>query len=248
MASEHLQLLMSGYVLGNLDPDEAAEFEQFLINHPEMIQEVDQMQKALELAYAPPEVEPPAHLRSAMLTAASQVALASVPPATALSTRRPFSWNRAIYAAAAAIILALGINNYRLWRALQVAQAETQHLATLVYSLQATGQQNNASATVAVDPTRLEATLTVKDLPPLPPGKVYALWTVVKPDAPVTRDSKGAVLTEVFTVDVQGNVSQSIVVPEIFRSADLISNVAVTIEDAVAPQNHQGKPILLTNL
>ncbi|BAU14540.1 hypothetical protein LEP3755_50880 [Leptolyngbya sp. NIES-3755] len=118
--------------------------------------------------------------------------------------------------------------------------------ATLIYSLQATAEGNTASATVKVDPNRLEAVLTVQNLPPLPPGKVYALWTVVSENAPVTSDDKSAILTDVFNVDAQGTVSQSILVPKVFRSANLVSKVAVTIEDAAAPQNHQGKPVLIT--
>ncbi|MBW4443759.1 MAG: anti-sigma factor [Plectolyngbya sp. WJT66-NPBG17] len=244
MASEHLQFLIAGYVLGNLDPDEAAEFEQLLIDQPAIATEVDRMQKALELSSASPEIPPPAHLRSAIL-AAQTPHTASAPRSL---PRRSFGWNRAMNVAAAVAIVALGINNYRLRQALQVSQTETRRLAPLVYALQATQSGNAASATVEIDPNRLEAVLTVQNLPPLPPGKVYALWTVVKQYAPVTRDTKNAILTEVFNVDAQGTITQSIAVPSVYRSANLVSNVAVTIEDAAAPQNHQGKPVMLANL
>lgn len=244
MASEHLQLLIAGYVLGDLDPDEAAEFEQLLRNDPAIAEEVSQMQKALELSYAPPEVEPPTHLRSAILAAQTpQTTPTSIKP-----TRRSFPWSRAMNVAAAVAIVALGINNYRLSQELQTSRTETQRLATLVYSLQATAKESNASATIAVDPKTLEAVLTVQNLPPLPPGQVYALWTVVKPNAPVTTDSKSAILTEAFNVDAQGRVAQSIAVPAVFRSANLVTAVAVTIEDAAAPQKHQGKPVMMAKL
>lgn len=245
MSSEHLQLLIAGYVLGDLDSDEAAEFEQFLADHPAIAEEVSQMQKALELSYVP-EVQPPAHLRSAVLNAYESATTLETAPARKSS--RSFSFSNAMNVAAAVAIVVLSINNYRLWRTLQASQTETQRLAALTYSLQGTKAANTASATVAVDPNSLEAVLTVKNLPPLPRGKVYVLWTVLKQDAPFTTDSKSAILTEVFNVDVQGNVSQSIVVPKVFRSQGLVSKVAVTVEDAASPQSHRGAPVMITSL
>jgi anti-sigma factor RsiW len=67
--SEHLQLMIAGYVLGDLDPDEAVEFEQLLATDPAIAAEVAQMQNALETAYAPVEISPPSHLRSAIMAA-----------------------------------------------------------------------------------------------------------------------------------------------------------------------------------
>jgi anti-sigma-K factor RskA len=253
-ASERLQLLVAGYILGNLDPEEAAEFEHLLNDDPAIAEEVNRMQKTLELSYAPPEMEPPAHLRSAILSAHASQSLAPVQASAPIQSvtgkpiRRSFSWSRAINVAAAIAIATLAINNYRLRQALQASQIETQRLATIVYSLQTTSSGNTASATIEVDPNRLEAALTVQNLPPLTAGKVYALWTVVEQDAPVTKDDKNAILTEVFTVDAQGRFSQAIAVPKVFRSADWVSNVAVTVEDAVAPQEHQGEPVMMTDL
>jgi anti-sigma-K factor RskA len=250
MNSEHLQLLIAGYVLGNLDADEAAEFEQIVINDPAIAARVSQMQSVLEESFGVSEVSPPAHLRSAILLADHNSKRPSAPISPVISKnsyRRSLPWNRIIHVAAAVIIVALGISNYRFWRTLQASQSETQQAATLVYSLQATSESNTASATVAIDPDRLEAVLTVQNLPPLPPGKVYVLWTVVRKDAPVTRDAKSAILTEVFNVDAQGSISQVIGVPKVFRSADLVSNMAVTIEDATAPEKHQGKPVMIAS-
>ncbi|MBD1824273.1 anti-sigma factor [Cyanobacteria bacterium FACHB-DQ100] len=246
MASEHLQLLIAGYVLGDLDSNEAAEFEQLLIDHPAIAEEVNRMQKALDLSSGSPEVNPPAHLRSAIL--AAQERPLAAPEAANRPVRRSLRWSQVLNVAAAVLIVALGISNYQLRQALQTSQTETERLATLVYSLQATKAGNAASATVAIDPNRLEAVLTVRNLPPLPPGQVYALWTVVKQDAPVTTDSKSAILTDVFTVDAEGKMSQSIAVPTVFRSANLVSTVAVTIEDATAPQKHEGKPVMMAKV
>jgi len=245
MSSEHLQLLIAGYVLGDLEADEAAEFERLLIEQSAIADEVTQMQKALELSFDLPDVDLPAHLRSAVLGAQSTPIVALPSPT---SGRKPFPWSRALNVAAAAFIGVLGVNNYRLRQTLQASQTETQRLAALTFSLKGTQAATAASATVAVNPNTLEAVLTVKNLPPLPPGKVYVLWTLPKQDAPFTTDPKGAILTEVFNVDAQGNVAQPIVVPKVYRSEALVSKVAVTVEDAALPQKHQGKPVKITNL
>lgn len=249
MPSEQLQLLIAGYVLGDLDPDEAAEFEQLLVDDPALMEEVARMQKTLELCYAPPPVKPPAHLRSAIL---NPKITAKPEPMQPMQPRRPFRWGKAMGVAAAALIVGLGINNYRLWQALQVAQTqlranEAAQAEKLIYALEAGKLANAARATVAVNPDTLEGVLTVEGLPPLPPGKTYALWVVPKQGAPYTTDSKGAILIKPFQVDEEGSVSRPITVPEVYRSEGLVSKVAITVEDAAAPQNHQGSPILITN-
>jgi anti-sigma-K factor RskA len=244
MPLEELQLLMAGYVLGDLSPDEAAEFERLLRQDPAIAEDVAQLQKALETSYAPPELMPSPQLRAAILAKAE-----GAQPAPMISRiRRLWSWRTGLEFAAAGLIVALGVNNYRLGQALQISQSETQRYAALTYVLDATRGESQASATVVVNPNTLEATMTVKNLPPLPPGQVYALWTVVKPDAPFTTDRNQAILTEVFQVDAQGQFSQTIAVPKAYRSQEQVTKVAVTIEDSKAPQHHTGTPILITGL
>jgi hypothetical protein len=211
---------------------------------PAIAEEMAQMQKALEVSYVPPEVNPPTHLRAAILEAST--AQSSSRPRAQTRRTKPFSWGRVMNVAAAALIIGLSINNYRLWRALQASETEVQRLATLTYSLQATAGANQGSATLAVDPNRLEALLQVRGLPPLAEGKVYVLWTVLEPGAPFTVDDKGAILTNAFTVDAQGSAVQEIPVPPAFRNQELVTKVAITVEDAASPHNHKGTPILIT--
>ncbi|WP_421656794.1 hypothetical protein [Leptothermofonsia sp. ETS-13] len=127
MPSEELQLLIAGYVLGDLSPEEAAEFERLLAEDLAIAEEVARMQDALEMSYAPPEVPPPAHLRSAVL---DQVISATPEPPAAFNprvrTRMP--WRSLMEVAAAAVIIALGINNYHLGQELKSAQVETQKI------------------------------------------------------------------------------------------------------------------------
>jgi anti-sigma-K factor RskA len=254
MPSDQLELLIAGYVLGDLSPEEAAEFEQLLAENSAIAAEVAQMQASLELAYPPPEVAPPAHLRSAIL---DQVHLTEpqldrpTPNSPIARTdrladrQRRFPWRRMLDVAAAALILTLGIQNYRLRQTLQTVQPTPQQYAILTYSLQPIQAGSEASVRVEVDPNTLKATLIAENLPPLPPNQVYAVWTVVEPDAPFTTDDKNAILTEVFRVDEQGNFSQTVVVPEAYRFSDVVTNVAVSIEDASAPQLHVGTPVVI---
>jgi anti-sigma-K factor RskA len=249
MPSEQLELLIAGYILGDLSPEEVEEFEQLLAINPVLADEVAQMQKALEISYAPPEVMPPPHLRSNLLEANFHLANSSTSSRPAIKPRsRSFSWRWAMELAAAVLIVALGTNNYHLWYSLQAIRAEAQQSDPLTYSLRAQNAGTAASATVAVNPNTLEAMLKVKGLPPLPPGKVYVLWTVLEQNAPFTTDSKNAILTEVFEVNSDGSVSQPITLPKVYRSKELVSAVAVTVENAVSPQRHQGTPVLKTNL
>ncbi len=239
MPSEQLELLIAGYVLGDLSAEEVKEFEQLLANNSAIAQEVARIQQALEMSYAPPEVSPPSYLRSQVMAAHQGN--------SKISTRLPIFSMRTMGAIAAAIIVALGFSNYRLWRNLQVIQAQIQPSKLLTYSLQAKNA-SLSSATVAVNPNQLEAKLNVENLPPLSPGKVYVLWTVLKQDAPFTTDNKNAILTEVFKVDAKGNVSKQITVPAAYRTKDIIAAIAVTMEDAAAPQKHAGAPILIAKL
>lgn len=246
MPSEELQLLIAGYVLGDLSPEEQASFEQLLAQNPQIAAEVAHMQTALETAYAPPEVAPPAHLRSAILTQAQAARSVSDSRSTAVVPRKPLPWRSLLEVVAAGVIVTLGISNYRLQQALQSSQPEPRSTTALTYVLNATQVNSPAAATVVVNPQRLEATVFVQNLPPLPPGKVYALWTVVPANAPFTTDTKQAILTEVFQVNDRGSFTQTIAVPKAYRSQAWVTKVAVTIEDADAPQRHTGKPIMIT--
>jgi anti-sigma-K factor RskA len=248
-SSEQTQLLIAGYVLGDLNASEAAELEQLMVDNPAIAAEVAQMQQALELPYNPTEVAPSPALRSAILAAATQPNPSSV-STTIQSTASPrrasvVPWSRVLGMAAAALIVALGISNYRLWQTLRETQAQ-QSTDTLVYFLQGTENATQASATVVVDPKELEAILSVENLPPLPPGKVYVLWTVVGKETPYPTDEKGAILTQVFQVSNQGEAMRKIALPEVYRSSELIAKVAVTLEDGVAPERHVGPIVMMT--
>jgi anti-sigma-K factor RskA len=252
ISPDELQLLIAGYVLGDLDADEAAEFEQLLIQNPAIAQEVMQVQQTLEWVYAPPEIIPPPHLRTAIVNAHQAVEpdrLSGQARPQSVGSSHPwrFRWEQALGIAAAGLIVALGISNYHLWQTLQEIRTETQQFDLLTYSLQVIDAPEDASVSVTINPNTLEAQITVENLPPLPPDQVYALWTVLAPGTPFTVDDKGAFLTAFFNVDAQGNLTQTVNVPDIYRSRERIVDLAITIEDATSPEDHEGSPIMMTS-
>lgn len=255
------QLLISGYVLGNLSPAEALLFQEMLTENPNLIEQVTMMQETLDLVYAPAEVSPPTGLRDRILTAAnSQATNLETDVATSETaesstaenlgssetSRSKFPWSKILGAIALGTIAILGIANYQLWQSTQTATTTDTQSEQKTYLLNDPDSAKESTAELVVDPNRLDATLSAKDLPPLPPEKVYALWTVVGKDVPYTTDEKGAILTAVFQVDEAGNFNQEIAVPQPHFEPKTIKKIAITVEDVSAPQAHTGSIFIAT--
>lgn len=259
LSPEDLQLLIAGYVLCDLSADEAQTLEQLMVEDPAIAVEVAKMQQVLDMSYAPPEVEPPPHLRSRLLAAHQTLAeptsvtprmtvVASQPTESLADERALPWWVKGLGAIAAVLILGLSLSNYMLWRSLQTAQRTRPAEDALLISLEPIESASAASVQVQIDPTTLEGQLQVENLPPLPPGQVYVLWTVLEADAPFTVDQKGAILTQVFTVESEGQQVEPLTVPVVYRDRQWVKAIAITIEDADAPQQHVSSPILIQPL
>ncbi|PSN16872.1 anti-sigma factor [filamentous cyanobacterium CCT1] len=253
ISPEQLQNLLAGYVLYDLSPEESATLARLLAADPSLQRDIDQMQQALEVAYDGDPVSPPAHLRQAVLGAASGKVAAAQPSAAAIAgelasepVRRSRRWQLA-WAAAMALIAGLSLSNLLLWRTLQLERAGRDE--TLTVALSSPDDATSGQAQVVLNPNTLAGSLTVENLPPLEPGSVYVLWTVLDPNAPATVDQKNAILTTVFTVDEQGNVTQPIDLPPVYRrDPSLVRAIAITQERAEAPQEHLSSPILIQPL
>lgn len=241
------QLLVAGYVLGNLSPAEALLFEEILRENPGVREQVTAMQEAFDLAYAAPEVSPPVGLRDRILTAANaqQIAPTTAQPSSKIKTATSKARLAKILGAIALVTIAcLSIANYQLWRSVQTADV-AQVTNQKTYLLQGK-DLSKTQAKLIVNPNQLKGTLIVQNLPPLPPEKIYALWTVVGKDAPYTTDQKGAILTAVFQVNQAGNFTQEIAVPQPHFESTTIKKIALTVEDISAPQNHTGSIFIAT--
>lgn len=243
------QLLISGYVLGNLSPAEALLFEEMLTENPGLIEQVTVMQQALDLAYNPPEISPPPTLRDRLLaTANSQQTDGVAAEETVNNTEVTAAKSKLpgiLGAIALFTIAALGIANYRLWRTVQTANVVSP-ATQRTYLLQGEDLPEKVQAQLVVDSDRLNATLTAQNLPPLPLEKVYALWTVVGKEVPYTTDEKGAILTAVFQVNEAGNFTNKIAIPQPHLEPKTIKKIAITVEDRAAPQAHTGSIFIST--
>ena len=255
LPTECEQLLISGYVLGDLSLAEALLFEEMLKANPELNEQVMAMQQALDLAYAPSEIPPPVGLRDRIIATADAqktnvvastptASIAPVDNAEVSTPRQSKIIGRILAAIALATIAVLGITNYRLWQTSRINTVDSE-IEPNTYLLQ--GEDLPQTATVElVTKGNLTATLTANDLPPLPPEQAYALWTVVGKEVPYTTDEKGAILTAVFQVDESGDFTREIAVPQPHLEPKTIKKMAVTVEDVFAPQAHTGSILLST--
>ncbi|MBE9066497.1 anti-sigma factor [Leptolyngbya cf. ectocarpi LEGE 11479] len=242
-SENELQRLIAGYVLYDLTPEEATSLAALVADNPMIVQEIEQLQQTLEQAYGPPEISPPAHLYERILGSSS------VPPVSRSRRWQLNPWGLL----AASLVAGLGLSNIVLWRSLQTMQAQLSQLQpavgrTVVLTSATDAVPKTSAVLVEIDPITLQATLTGENLSVLPDGKVYALWTVLQPEAPFTKDAKNAILTQTFTVDEQGQVSLQIPLPGVYQNFQWIRAISITIESAEAPQRHEASPILMENL
>lgn len=246
---DELELLIAGYVLNDLSPEEAAAIAPYLADGA-VTAAIEDCQIAWEAAYLPAAVQPAAHVRSAVMAGfdASLAAPARSTPRWLTELRALPRWAKATGLAAAAMIVALGTSTLWLWRSLQLQLAQAPRPSMEMVLRPTAGTLPTAEVAIAVDPQRMTGTLKVNQLPPLAPGKVYALWTVLDSDAPFTTDHKNAILTHVFVLNGPGDRVQELVLPKAFQDLNCVKAVAISIEDARAPQRHQSSPILIQRL
>ncbi|MEM8503991.1 MAG: anti-sigma factor [Cyanobacteria bacterium P01_D01_bin.1] len=265
---EFEQLLLAGYVLGNLDAEESRALEQLLSSDPALRQELAALQMSLDTVYGQ-EVTPPPALKASVLAAAEQAVPSPIESSAnsySVSSRSATESLQRLLLIATGVLTALslylGVQNNTLRQALRETKLEQAAIESengldsatelVTYSLDptenATENEQTSSVELSTDRDRLEAVLAVRGLPTLPEDQVYALWTVVPADAPITKDAQNAILTAVFTVDQAGNRSQEIVLPAAFRNRTQIAAIAITIEDAEAPEAHESSPILIHRL
>lgn len=246
---ERIQFLIAGYVHGDLNPDEAQELAYLIAKIPSLSDDIDSLQSISEMVQGITDVAPPPELRARILTSGLQPIIPQAPPAPTPISRKRRSWRSFGSAIAAIFIVALGINNYRLWRSLEAERAmpeQTPPADLLRYSLTSPDTIGLASVSITVDPNTLEAQLTARNLPVLSSQQVYAVWTLPQDHVPATTDAKGAILTGVFQVDARGNGSATLTVPALYRRPTTIAKLAVTMEDATRPQRHEGSVFLIS--
>lgn len=200
MTPEELQELCALYVLGALEPQNAAALETRLqARDPDIVREVAECRRMVELLPhalppRPPHPAVRARLMARVRTTSPESETAGEAPVSP-SSRSWFRTSLVWLPTAAAVVLAvlLGWLMRDLHMQLEALQAENQHLraaaaeherlVTLltapnvaIVALDGTEHAPQAGARLFWDRKRGEWTIIAYGLPDLPPGKVYQLW------------------------------------------------------------------------
>ncbi len=253
-----LEELIAGYVLGNLSPEEAEEFQQLLKVHPELNKEVNHLQEVLGMMpYSLPDIAPPPRLRDAILQATDTQATDTNGEIQIATKNTSISWLpitdnfvnwycgcwRKIAAGAVAFLLVgLVIDNYLLRQKLYAQTSQQKDVITILknpstrlVSLKGMDQANTASGSIAIAPGQQEAVLVVQNLPLLPEGQIYQLWAIVNGQ----RISWGQ-----FHANSKGTMLVKLSIPPV----DRVSGLVVTVEVSPAPWQPDGAMVMTSNL
>ncbi len=196
LSPQSIETLAAGYVVGDLDPAEVAIFEQLLSDNPTLVAEVAQLQATLDrVAYDLNNVEPPSHLRSAILATATRSNRASQ------TKRFRVPWQTVMGSVAALLILYLGVENYQLRQDRQVTQEINQLLQqpqTQLFSLKSVKATDTATGSFVVNLEQRQGILVVQHLAPPSANHVYRLWAIADgekiPCGTLNTNSQGKVL------------------------------------------------------
>lgn len=240
LSTEQIQELMAGYVLGNLSPEEAEMLRQQFAANPELIGEVQQLQEVLSIMpYALPEEMPSESLREKIL--ATEIADPSRTPQRNRWNRSAIAWG----SIAAALLVALGLDNVRLRQQITSFQAQISQQRYLISLLQAPNTQlvslkgmdpmSNASGRAIIMPGQPEAILVLQNLPSLPEEKYYCLWAIV-------NGKRKAVAW--FEPNSQGKVFDKV---HLLSGSDM-KVLGVTVELQPAPQDPTGPMVMTSSL
>ena len=249
---ERLEELIAGYVLGNLNPEEVEELTRLLTENPELAKEVVCLQEVLEvIPYALPDIVPPPHLYSEIQEAVTTANKALPTPNVSgkynsLPQEKlkhfPIRWSLMFGSVAALLAVAVGLDNYRLRQQITTLEAQVvrqkdviamlQQPNTHLVSLKGMAQASAASGSIVITPGEPKAVLILKNLPVLPSGQFYQLWSV-------TNNEK--IAWEQFNTNDRGTVFVKLSMP----TNGEVTTLVVTVEASPLPRNPAG-PMVMT--
>lgn len=256
---ESLEELTAGYVLGDLSSEEAEEFGRLLIEDPSLAIEVNRLQEVLGLIpYALPEVEPSPRLRSAILEAAPAAGERNQTPKRSLLQSRIVGGVAALLALALGLenyrsrqdlttTQARVAEQKQLIAVLrqdlttrQVQVAEQKELIAMLrqpsihlVSLEGADLAPAASGSFVMNPSKPGAFLALQNLPSLPTGQVYQLYSVV-------NDKK--IAWGQFNTSPNGTVLVKLPVPP---KAE-VTTLVVTLEQSPTSTRSVGPTVMTT--
>jgi anti-sigma-K factor RskA len=240
--SQYVQQLAAGYIVGELAPEEALEFQQMLAENPSLAVEVEQLQQVSdEVLYGLNAVEPPPHLRAAILSNLKDVETENLFQSQRREVSRfPHSlpWRKIIGSIAAALlILYLGIENYHLRQEKQIADnlnTLLQQKATRLFPLRGMNVAKTASGSFVLNLEQQRGVIAIQNVPPPPAGSVYRLWAVVEGEK-IPCGQLGAI--------TQGKIVEKFAMPADFYDAG-VSEMLVTLETSTDSRYPLGQVIM----
>jgi anti-sigma-K factor RskA len=234
MISEEQQDQAALYVLGLLEPHEAAAFESELSANAELRDIARELREAAgNMALTVPPRTPPASLKQRIMR---EIAMKTEERTVVPQRRAPFGWVPWAMAAALAVFCGLlAVDRVRLQRQLADIRAVDPLMQTTFYTLAPSAPAPaDAKATVAWQPGRQSGVIRISNLPAPQPGKDYQLWAV---DA----EHKDPISAGIVRVDKNG-VAQIRFNP--VEKAEHVKAFAISLEREGGVPKKEG-PILL---
>ena len=192
MNRERFEDLKESYILNALPENERREMEEYLVSHPDLQSEIDELGAiASLLAFSPPAQEPSPRLRknliSTVRTESGNAGESHASERDPFSTRvrEFFGFGRLALGAAALVVLvgliswnvSLQNQNNDLQGKVQSVQKQAQQKQTQTYALKGSGTAQNVSGEV-VKVNSKYTVLTADDLPSIPKDKTYQIWVI----------------------------------------------------------------------
>ena len=234
MISEEQQDQAALYVLGLLEPREAAAFESELSANAELRDIASELREAAgSIALTAPPRTPPASLKQRIMR---EIARKTEDRTVVPLRRAPIGWVPWAIAAALAVFCGLlAFDRVRLERQLADIRAADPLMQTTFFTLAPSAPAPaDAKATVAWQPGRQSGVIRISNLPVPQPGKDYQLWAV---DA----EHKDPISAGIVRVDKNG-VAQIRFKP--VEKAERVKAFAISLEREGGVPKKEG-PILL---
>jgi anti-sigma-K factor RskA len=234
MISEEQQDQAALYVLGLLEPREAAAFESELSANAELRDIASELREAAgSVALTAPPRTPPASLKQRIMR---EIARKTEDRTVVPLRRAPIGWVPWAIAAALAVFCGLlAFDRVRLERQLAHIRAADPLMQTTFFTLAPSAPAPaDAKATVAWQPGRQSGVIRISNLPVPQPGKDYQLWAV---DA----EHKDPISAGIVRVDKNG-VAQIRFKP--VEKAERVKAFAISLEREGGVPKKEG-PILL---
>jgi anti-sigma-K factor RskA len=229
----HVLELIPAYALECLDEAETQVVEAHLVDCAQCRAELSIYQElAGQMAYAVPQVDPPARVKTALLARLPAAAIPQTRKSWWLSLQESFARLSPAWAVASlALIGFLVISNLFLWNQVQDLRTR-QDVPMAVVALNGTEYAPESSGTIVISRDGLYGTLVVDHLPILDGSQQYQLWLIQDGQ----RTSGG-----VFSVSDHGYGSMEIESPHPLGS---YSEFGITIEPTGGSPGPTGEKVL----